>query len=88
MFSRVPWSLSRVVLTRCKQHSVCFYSAEYPNHGVAAPGGEHGTGSWVPLALREMLQVWHDGTGSFCAVLVLGTCCFLLICLLIDQNEL
>lgn len=39
MFSRVPWSLSHVVLTWCKQHSVCFYSAEYPNHGVAAPGG-------------------------------------------------
>lgn len=24
MFSRVPWGLSAVVLTRCKQHSVCF----------------------------------------------------------------
>lgn len=82
MFSRVPWSLSHVVLTRCEQHSVCFHSAG------CCSWGEHGTGSWVPLALREMLQVWHDGTGSLCAVLVLRTCCFLLVCLFIDQKEL
>lgn len=88
MFNRVPWSLSHVVLTRCEQHRVCFYSAECcPNHAVVAPERGTGTGSWVLLALREMGQVWHDGAGSLCAVPLLGTCCFLLISLFIDQKE-